>query len=42
MLKQEREYEIRPEKGVTKAKVGPRSFVKTKIRRPKISSKETK
>jgi transposase len=42
MLKQEREYEIRPEKGDTKAKVGPRSFVKTKIRRPKISSKETK
>ena len=42
MLKQEREYEIRPEKGDTKAKVGPRSFVKTKIRRPKISRKETK
>jgi 3-methyladenine DNA glycosylase Tag len=42
MLKQEREYEIRPEKGDTKAKVGPRSLIKTKIRRPKISSKETK
>jgi transposase len=40
MLKQEREYEIRPEKGNTKSKVSPRSFVKTQIRRSKISSKK--
>ena len=42
MLKEERDYEIRPEKGNTKTKVSPRSFVKTQIRRPKISSKKTK
>jgi hypothetical protein len=39
MLTEEREYRIGPEKRNTKAKVGPRSFVKTKIRRPKISAK---
>jgi transposase len=38
MLKEEREYEIRPEKGNTKTKVNPRSSLKTKIRRPKISA----
>jgi hypothetical protein len=38
MLKDKREYEIRPEKGNTKTKVSPRSYVKTKIRRPKISA----
>ena len=42
MLKEERDYEIRPEKSNTKTKVSPRSFVKTQIRRPKISRKETK
>ncbi|MGH7796827.1 MAG: IS110 family transposase [Candidatus Binatia bacterium] len=39
MLKEEREYEIRPEKGNTKTRVSPRSCVKTKIRRSKISVK---
>jgi transposase len=39
MLTEEREYQIRPEKGNTKSKVSPRSFVKTQIRRPKISAK---
>jgi transposase len=42
MLKEQREYEIRPEKGNTKAKVRSRSSLKTAPRRPKISSKETK
>ena len=42
MLTEEREYRIGPEKGNTKAKVTPRSFVKTKIRRPKISAKVQK
>ena len=42
MLKVERDYEIRPEKGNTKTKVSPRSFVKTQIRRPKISIIENK
>jgi transposase len=42
MLKQEREYEIRPEKGNTKARVNPRSLLKTKIRRSKVSRKKTK
>jgi hypothetical protein len=40
MLTEKREYRIGPERGNTKAKVSPRSFVKTKIRRPKISSKK--
>jgi transposase len=39
MLKQERDYEIRPEKRNTKTKVSPKSCVKTKIRRSKISAK---
>jgi transposase len=39
MLKEERDYEIRPEKSNTKTKVRPRSCVKTKIRRSKISAK---
>ena len=39
MLKEEREYEIRPEKGNTKGKVSPRSLIKTQIRKPKISAK---
>ena len=39
MLKEERDYEIRPEKTNTKTKVSPRSCVKTKIRRSKISAK---
>ena len=38
MLKEEREYEIRPEKGNTRTKVNPRSSLKAKIRRPKISA----
>jgi hypothetical protein len=44
MLTEEREYQIRPEKGNTntKTKVSPRSFVKTQIRRPKLSSKKNK
>jgi transposase len=42
MLTEEREYRIGPEKGNTKVKVSPRSFLKTKIRRQKISRKETK
>jgi transposase len=39
MLKEERDYEIRPKKGNTKTKVSPRSFVKTQMRKPKISAK---
>jgi transposase len=39
MLKEEREYEIRPEKGNTQTKVRSRSCVKTQIRKPKISAK---
>ncbi len=42
MLKEEREYEIRPLTGNTKTKVRSRSCVKTKIRRPKISAKKNK
>ena len=42
MLTEEREYQIRPEKGNAKTKVGPRSLIKTQIRRSKISRKETK
>ena len=40
MLKEERGYEMRPEKKNTKTKVTPRSSLKTQIRRPKISGKE--
>jgi transposase len=39
MLKEERDYEIRSEKWNTKTKVSPRSCIKTKIRRSKISAK---
>jgi transposase len=39
MLNEEREYEIRPEKGNTQTKVRSRSCVKTQIRKPKISAK---
>jgi transposase len=42
MLKEERDYEIRPEKSNTKTKVSSRSSIKTQIRRPKISGKKTK
>jgi len=42
MLKQEREYEIRPEKGDTKAKVGPRSLIKTQLRKPENFSQRKK
>jgi transposase len=42
MLKEERDYEIRPEKGNTKSKVSSRSFVKTQIRRPKNLSQRKK
>ena len=42
LLKEERAYEIRPEKGNTKTKVGPTACVKTQIRRPKISGIEKK
>lgn len=37
MLKEEREYQLRPIQGDSKARVRSRSFVKTNIRRPKIS-----
>ena len=37
MLKEEREYHIRPLTGNTKTKVSSRSCVKTKIRRPKLN-----
>jgi transposase len=39
MLKEDRPYALRLEKGNTKTTVSPRSCVKTKIRRPKISAK---
>jgi hypothetical protein len=42
MLTEEREYEMRPEKGNTKTKVRSRSCVKTQIRKPKISAKGKK
>jgi hypothetical protein len=42
LLKEERQYEIRPEKGNTETNVTSRSCVKTKIRRPKISVKKKK
>jgi transposase len=42
MLTEEREYEMRPEKGNTKSKVSPRSLIKTQIRKPKISAKGKK
>lgn len=42
MLKEERGYEIRPEKGNAKTKVRPRSSLKTQIRKPKILVKEKK
>jgi len=40
LLKEEREYEIRPEKGNTKTKVSPVACVKTQMRSPKISGKK--
>jgi transposase len=40
LLKEEREYEIRPEKGNTKTKVSPAACVKTQMRRPKTSGKK--
>lgn len=39
MLKEETEYQLRSEKGDTQARIRPRSCVKTKIRRSKISGK---
>jgi transposase len=42
LLKEEREYQIRPEKRNTKTKVRSRSCVKTQMRRPKILVKEKK
>ena len=42
MLREEREYHIRPLTGNTKTKVASRSLIKTQIRRPKISVKEKK
>jgi transposase len=38
MLKEEREYQIRPLKGDTQARITSRSSLKTKIRRPKIAA----
>ena len=40
LLKEEREYEIRPEKTNTKTQVSPAACVKTQMRRPKISGKK--
>jgi transposase len=40
LLKEERDYEIRPEKANTKTKVSPAACVKTQMRRPKISGKK--
>jgi transposase len=40
LLKEEREYEIRPEKGNTKTKVSPAACIKTEMRRSKISGKK--
>jgi transposase len=42
MLNEQREYRIRPVKGNTQAKVKPRSSLKTKIRKPKISANSQK
>lgn len=42
LLKEEREYQIRPEKRNTKIKVASRSLLKTKMRRPTILVKEKK
>ena len=42
MLKEERQYEIRPRKGNTTTKVASRSSLKTQMRRPKIASKKNK
>jgi transposase len=39
ILKEEREYQLRSEKGDTQGRIRPRSCVKTKIRRSKISRK---
>ena len=39
MLKEGREYEMRPEKGNTKSTVSPRALIKGQIRKPKISAK---
>jgi hypothetical protein len=39
MLKEDREYQVRPEKGNGKAKVGMRSLLKTAQRKAKISAK---
>jgi transposase len=39
MLTEQREYQIRLEKRNTRSKVSPRSFVKTQMRKPKISAK---
>jgi transposase len=39
MLKEGREYEMRPEKGNTKSTVSSRSLIKGQIRKPKISAK---
>jgi transposase len=39
ILKEEREYQIRPLKGNTKAKVTSRSSLKTKMRKPKVAAR---
>jgi transposase len=38
MLKEQREYQLRSGRGIPKGRVGSRSCVKTKMRRPKISA----
>jgi transposase len=42
LLKEERQYEIRPEQGNTKTRVSPAACVKRQIRRPKISGAKKK
>ena len=42
MLREDREYHIRPLTGNTKTKVASRSLIKTQIRKPKISVKGNK
>jgi transposase len=42
MLTEEREYQIRPEKGNAKSKVSPRSLIKTQLRKPENFSQRKK
>ena len=42
MLTEERQYQIRPEKGNAKSKVSPRSLIKTQLRKPENFSQRKK